>query len=133
MHGCGVFSEQTALSDKDRSRMLRLDLASVCFVRKDKNVYRFKGFDSALCGDNMNSLEQLVNVWMEEEHPRIRHMCQSVRGEHILLSFVYEETRELEQRVAAQTQTALPRYFEEDFIDDRPTGGRIPATPPPMH
>lgn len=96
-------------------------------------MYRFKGFDSAHCGDNMRSLEQLVNVWMEEEHPRIRHMCQSVRGEHILLSFVYEETRELEQRVAAQTQTSLPRYFEEDFIDDRPTGGRIPATPPPMH
>ncbi len=102
-------------------------------ARKDENVYRFKGFDSARCGDSMNSLEQLVNVWMEEEHPRIRHMCQSVRGEHILLSFVYEETRELEQRVAAQTQTALPRYFEDEFIDDRPTGGRIPATPPPMH
>lgn len=96
-------------------------------------MYRFKSFDSARCGDSMNSLEQLVNTWMEEEHPRIRHMCQSVRGEHILLSFVYEETHELEQRVAAQTQATLPRYFEDDFVDDRPTSGRIPATPPPMH
>jgi hypothetical protein len=84
----------------------------------------------------MTALEQLVNAWMEEEHPRIRQMCQSMRGEHILLSFVYEETHELEQRVSAQTQTSgLPRYFEEDFLDDRPTGGRlpVPATPPPMH
>lgn len=97
-------------------------------------MYRFKGFDSARCGDSMHSLEQVVNAWMEAEHPRIRHVCQSMRGDHILLSFVYEETRELEQRLAAQTQTsALPRYFEEDFADDMPTGGRIPATPPPMH
>jgi hypothetical protein len=81
----------------------------------------------------MHALEQLVNAWMEAEHPRIRHMSQSVRGEHILLSFVYEDMHELEQRVIAQTQTALPRYFDDDFIDERPTGGRIPATPPPMH
>ena len=106
----------------------------VCLARKDEKVYKFKGFDSARCGDSMNSLEQLVNAWMETEHPRIRHMCQSMRGDHILLSFVYEETREMEQRLAIQTQTsAMPRYFEEDFVDDQPTGSRIPATPPPMH
>ncbi len=128
-----MFSRQTAPADKNNVHYSGADFAPVCLARKDEDVYRFKGFDSARCGDSMNSLEQLVNIWMEEEHPRIRHMCQSVRGEHILLSFVYEETRELEQRVAAQTQTALPRYFEEDFVDDRPTGGRIPATPPPMH
>lgn len=97
-------------------------------------MYRFKGFDSAHCGDSMHALEQLVNAWMETEHPRVRHVCQSMRGEHILLSFVYEETRELEQRVTAQpTTSALPRYFEEDFVDELPTGGRIPVTPPPMH
>ncbi len=80
----------------------------------------------------MHVLEQLVNVWMETEHPRIRQMCQSMRGDHILLSFVYEETHELEQRVSVQSST---RYFEDDFIDERPTGTRIPvpATPPPMH
>ena len=114
-------------------RMRKRDHA-VAFRGKDEIVYRFKGFDSAHCGDNMHALEQLVNVWMEAEQPRIRQMCQSVRGEHILLSFVYEETHDLEQRLAAQTATtALPRYFEDDFADDRSTGGRIPATPPPMH
>lgn len=131
--GTRCFLGQRRLLAQTNGTCLCADPASVCLARKDENVYRFKGFDSARCGDSMNSLEQLVNVWMEEEHPRIRHMCQNVRGEHILLSFVYEETRELEQRVAAHTQTALPRYFEEDFVDDRPTGGRIPATPPPMH
>ncbi len=59
----------------------------------------------------MNALEQMVNTWMEAEQPRIRHMCQSLRGEHILLCFVYEETRELEQRVAVQAQASLPHYF----------------------
>lgn len=95
-------------------------------------MYRFKGFDSAECGGSMSALEVLVNAWMEAEHPRIRHMSQSIRGKHILLSFVYEEGRELEQRTALQT-SALPRFFDDDFVDERPTGARIPATPPPMH
>ena len=97
-------------------------------------MYRFKGFDSAQCGDSMPALEAMVNAWMEAEHPRIRHVCQNLRGNHILLSFVYEETRELEQRVAAQTSmSSIPRFFEDDFVDERPTGARIPATPPPSH
>jgi len=104
-------------------------------------VYKFKGFDSAQCGDSMSALEAMVNAWMEADHPRIRHVCQSMRGEHILLSFVYEETRELEERVFTQAQTtsALPRFFDDDFpeerpfSEERPTNPRIPATPPPMH
>jgi hypothetical protein len=82
----------------------------------------------------MSALESMVNAWMEEDHPRIRHVCQSIRGEHILLSFVYEETHELEQRVATQTQAvALPRFFDDEYVEERPTSSRIPATPPPMH
>jgi hypothetical protein len=97
-------------------------------------VYRYKGFDSTKCEDDMSALESMINVWMESEHPRIRHVCQSMRGEHILLSFVYEVTREVEQRVATQSQSSLvSRYFEEDFVDERPTGSRIPITPPPAH
>ncbi len=102
--------------------------------RKDQDVYRYKGFDSAQCGDSMSALEAMVNDWMETEHPRIRHVCQSLRGEHILLSFVYEVTRELEQRVNTQSQTtSLPRYFDDEFVDELPTGSRIPITPPPVH
>jgi len=100
-------------------------------------VYRFKGFDSAVCGDDMAALEAIVNAWMEGERPRIRHVCQTMRGEHILLSFVYEDSRELEQRVSSYTHTGLtgglPRIFDDDFADERPTTPRIPATPPPMH
>src|SRR5581483_12409956 len=67
--------------------------------RKEEAVYKFKGFDSAECGDSMSALEAMVNAWMEGEHPRIRNVCQSMRGEHILLTFVYEDTKQLEQRV----------------------------------
>ncbi len=97
-------------------------------------MYRFKGFDSTECGDSMSALEAVVNAWMELEHPRIRHISQSIRGEHILLSFVYEEARELEQRVSAQAQitSALPRFFDDEYNEERPTNPRIPATPPPM-
>jgi hypothetical protein len=100
-------------------------------------VYRFKAFDSAQCGDVLSTLEARVNAWMEEEHPRIRHMCQSTRGEHILLSFVYEHSYDLEQRVAALAQKSntgtFSRIFDSDAIDDPPTSPCIPATPPPVH
>lgn len=107
------------------------------------HVYKFKGFDSTLCGDDMSTFEAMVNAWMEDEHPRIRHMCQSVRGEHILLSFVYEDTRELEQRIALQESVqneltgitaGFPRIFDDELIvEDPATNPRIPATPPPMN
>ncbi len=98
-------------------------------------MYRFKSFDSAVCGDSMSALEVIVNTWMEEERPRIRHFTQAVRGEHILLSFVYEDTQELEKRVAAHTQQGIQvqRFFDEDYVEERPTTPRIPATPPPQH
>jgi hypothetical protein len=83
----------------------------------------------------MAALEAMVNAWMEGEHPRIRHMCQSMRGNHILLTFVYEDTRELQQRLPAQVQTGITGPFSRlvDDIDDHPTSPRIPATPPPLH
>lgn len=100
-------------------------------------VYRFKAFDSAEYGEAISTLEAIVNAWMEEERPRIRHMCQSVRGEHILLSFVYENSYELEQRVSSQVHKgstgAFTRIFDNDAVEDRPTNPRIPATPPPIH
>lgn len=102
---------------------------------RERTVYRYKGFDSACCGDDISALEVIINAWMEEAHPRIRHMCQSVRGEHIVLSFVYEDTRELEQRIASQTGVtgSFPRFIDDDYRDDRPTSPHIPVTPPPMH
>ncbi len=101
-------------------------------------MYKFKGFDSIDCGDSMSALEAMVNAWMESEQPRVRHMAQTIRGEHILLSFVYEETKELELRVANQAQTgatgSFPRFFDDDLVgEEHSTNPRIPATPPPMH
>lgn len=79
----------------------------------------------------------MVNSWMERERPRIRHVCQSMRGEHILLSFVYEDTRELEQRIPTHTQAGItgsfPRLIDGENIEERPTSPRIQATPPPLH
>ncbi len=101
-------------------------------------MYKFKGFDSIDCGESMSALEAMVNAWMEVEQPRVRHMCQTMRGEHILLSFVYEDTRELEQRVATQSQASItssfPRFFDDEVVgEEHPTSPRIPATPPPAH
>ena len=82
----------------------------------------------------MSALEGMVNAWMEAEHPRIRQFCQTMRGDHILLSFVYEDVRELEQRVSAHAQSAtLPRFLDDVYADEHPTNPQIPITPPPVH
>jgi hypothetical protein len=78
----------------------------------------------------MAALEGMVNAWMEEVRPRIRHVCQTMRGDHVLLSFVYEDTRELEQRISASTQVS--RFFDDDYAEDRPTNPQIPISLPPM-
>ena len=98
-------------------------------------MYRFKGFDSAQCGDSMSALEAMVNAWMEGERPRIRYVCQTMRGDHILLSFVYEDSRDLERRasVQAQASTAFPHIFDEEYVEERPTSSRIPIPPPSIH
>jgi len=93
-------------------------------------VYRYKGFDSAQCGDSIAALEGMINAWMEEERPRIRHVCQTMRGEHVLLSFVYEDTRELEQRISASAQVS--RFFDDDYAEERPTNPQITVPFPPM-
>nr|BBH94874.1 hypothetical protein KTA_30730 [Thermogemmatispora argillosa] len=100
-------------------------------------MYRYKGFDSAQCGDSISALEAAINAWMEAERPRIRHVCQSVLNNHILLSFVYEEMSELEQRLPAQAQTqagsARSRFLDEDCSEGPPTNPQLPIIPPVVH
>ena len=105
-------------------------------IREEVCVYRFKCFDSAECGDSTSALESMINAWMETERPRIRYMSQTMRGDHVILSFVFKESRELERRVSAHAQTSpLPRFFDDDdFIEDHPSSARLPSIQPPqMH
>ncbi|MBE3566036.1 MAG: hypothetical protein IMW90_09940 [Thermogemmatispora sp.] len=100
-------------------------------------MYRYKGFDSAQCGDSISALEAAINAWMEAERPRIRHVCQSVLNNHILLSFVYEEMSELEQRLPAQAQTQAgsthSRFLEDECSEGPPTNPQLPVIPPVVH
>lgn len=78
-------------------------------------MFRYKGFDSSAFGDDVQRLEASVNDWMEKRHPRIRMMTQSPRGEHILLSFVYEEGTDSERPLAKKV--AVPDIFERTMED----------------
>jgi hypothetical protein len=90
-------------------------------------VYRFKLFDSRDSADNLHSLEARVNAWMERERPRIRLMCQTPIGSHILLSFVFEVVAEIADQ-PAQAVTAVPDVFQET-MEDTPLD---PNEPPPL-
>jgi hypothetical protein len=78
-------------------------------------MYRYKGFDSAAFGDDIQRLESTINDWMQAQHPRIRMMTQSPRGPHIVLSFVYEENGDSEGHLASKV--AVPEVFERTMED----------------
>jgi hypothetical protein len=79
-------------------------------------VYRFKTFDSRDSADDLRSLEARVNAWMELDRPRIRLMCQTPIGSHVVLSFVFEVVAEVEDQ-PAQSVTAIPDVFQETMED----------------
>jgi len=85
-------------------------------------MFRYKGFDSAACGDNLERLEASINDWMSQQHPRIRLMAQSPRGAHVFLSFVYEDAADSTASLARKA--AVPDVYERtmDDVDLDPEG-----------
>lgn len=78
-------------------------------------MFRYKGFDSASVGGDIVRLESVVNDWMQHQHPRIRMMAQSPRGEHFVVSFVYEIGNASDQTLTHKV--AVPEVYERT-IDD---------------
>ena len=78
-------------------------------------MFRYKGFHSASVGGDVARLELAVNDWMQKYHPRIRMMAQSSSGEHVVLSFVYEDSTDSEQHKARKV--AVPEVFERTLDD----------------
>ena len=78
-------------------------------------MFRYKGFDSAACGDNLERFEASVNDWMRQQQPRIRLMAQSPRGSHVFLSFVYEEGNDSSSPLARKS--AVPEVYEHTMDD----------------
>jgi hypothetical protein len=78
-------------------------------------MLRFKSFSSAACGDDVTNLERLVNDWLMVAHPQIQHMAQSSLGEHLVLSFVYDDAHA--QVALAEHAVAIPDVFEEQLQD----------------
>lgn len=76
---------------------------------------RFKSFSSASCGDDVTKLERLVNDWLEAARPHIHHMAQAPLGEHLILSFVYDDAHA--HTAVAQHAVAVPEVFEEELQD----------------
>lgn len=84
-------------------------------------IFRYKSFDSAACGDNLDRFEATINEWMQQQHPRIRHVAQSARGSHVLVSFVYEENTDSAPQLArkAAVPEVYERALEESDLDPR--------------
>jgi hypothetical protein len=78
-------------------------------------MFRYKGFDSAQVGGNLARLEALVNDWMQAEHPRIRLLAQTPRGDQIFLSFVYEDGSDVEHHLTRAA--TVPEVFETTLDD----------------
>jgi hypothetical protein len=78
-------------------------------------MLRFKSFSSEACHDDVAKLERMVNDWLATAQPHIQHMAQSAFREHLVVSFVYDDSH---HRVAtASHAVAIPEVFEEELQD----------------
>lgn len=89
-------------------------------------MLRFKSFSSRQCDGDVTRLERLVNGWLEAANPHIQHMAQSSQGEHLVVSFLYDD---MHGHVAvAAHEVAIPEVFEQDLQDSE----LDPAETPPL-
>lgn len=80
-------------------------------------MLHYKAFTSAVCNDDVAALEQLVNEWLEHAQPYVHSMAQSQLGEHLVLSFLFEEDDARDTRKATAVAIATPDIFEEALRD----------------
>jgi hypothetical protein len=76
------------------------------------NMYRFKTFHSGDCSGDFQALEARINAWIEADRPRIRLMSQTLLGDQVLLSFVFEYISEVDDQPAISI-TAAPESYQE--------------------
>jgi hypothetical protein len=92
-------------------------------------MVQYKGFDSAACADNMAQFEVLVNDWLRQHHLHIRLMTQSARGEHVVVSFLYEDGADTQRPTARASMS--PEMFDsqdddEEYGVETPDDGGLP-------
>ncbi len=80
-------------------------------------MLHYKAFNSAICNDDVAALEQLVNAWLEQEQPYVHSMAQSSLGEHLVLSFLFEEDTTRDAQKSAAVAIANPDIFAEALRD----------------
>lgn len=88
-------------------------------------MLRVKIFSSGVQGGEIKGLQDAINGWLESAHPAIRQVIQSSVAEHLVVTFLYEDSRRDAQ--AHATSAAVPEVFEHslngsdlDPADDEP-------------
>ena len=75
-------------------------------------MLHFKAFSSATCNDDVAALEGVINEWLAKQNVYVQAMAQSAHGEHLVISFLYEEN-ETQGAHRAAVATATHDIFEE--------------------
>ena len=80
-------------------------------------MVHYKAFSSAVCNDDVAALERLVNEWLAGEQPYVHSMAQSSLGEHLVLSFLFEDDDAHDSQKATAVAVATPDIFAEALRD----------------
>ncbi|MGO8946805.1 MAG: hypothetical protein ACLQUY_03885 [Ktedonobacterales bacterium] len=77
-------------------------------------MQRFRAFSSAGWDDDVGRMEQAINAWLDSEHPHIHMMAQASLSEHLIVSFVYADSFQMETTAAA---ASVAEMFEREAQD----------------
>lgn len=80
-------------------------------------MLHYKVFSSAACNDDVAALEQIVNEWLGREQPYVHSMAQSSLGEHLALSFLFEDDDTHDTQKTTAVAIANPDIFAEALRD----------------
>jgi hypothetical protein len=75
-------------------------------------MLHYKAFSSAVCNNDVAALEGMINEWLAKQNIYVQAMAQSAHGEHLVVSFLYEES-ETQGAHRAAVATATRDLFEE--------------------
>src|SRR5579863_8664178 len=98
-------------SGRQRGQRDGLRMIALPEEREDEPMLHYKAFSSAACNDDVVALEQLVNAWLASEQPYVHSMAQSSLGEHLVLSFLFEDDDAHDSQRATAVAVATPDIF----------------------
>lgn len=90
-------------------------------------MFKYKCFRGNTSNDGITSFESTVNTWLHQTKPRIHSMSQSISGDIIVLSVLFEVPLEVEEHSVLSAASSISETYQELLEENELDAGNIPS------